>query len=191
MIELEHHIGYPYPPASVFGALTDVAVYPDWQSDVLAARVDGGGHARPGAVVSMTRKVLGRSTCFRFHVTEYEQDRVLGLREITRAATGAWPRFCHTFRLEPSVAGECCRLGVQITADGVPTTVEPLVNALLSHQMILNFDSLRSHLAAHWEEHAPLPKRNPVGGRRLVRLATQIAPLRNWRQNDRPVASGL
>lgn len=165
MIELEYHLGYPYPPASVFGVLTDIAAYPDWQSDVLAARVDG-GTARLGAVVSMARKVLGRSTCFRFRVAEYEHDRLLGLR----ADTGGWPRFCHTFRLEPAAAGECCRLSLRITADGVPSTAEPLIDALLVHQVILNFDSLRSHLAAHWERHG----RQGAGARYapLGRLAT-------------------
>jgi hypothetical protein len=160
MIELEHHLGYPYPPACVFGALADIAAYPDWQSDVLAARVSGGGLARPGAVVSMTRKVLGRGTCFRFHVTGYEHDRLLELR----AAAGAWPRFQHTFRLEPLVAGECCRLSLRIKADGVPQPVEPLIGALLGHQVILNFDSLRSHLDHLRRAGASggMPVRHPV-----------------------------
>src|SRR5579859_2114070 len=97
MIELRHQAGYAYPPSIVFAALADVVEYPAWQSDVQAACVRGGGPARPGADVSVVRKVLGRSDFFGLRVAEYEQDNALTLWPVT----GAAPRLGHEFRLSP------------------------------------------------------------------------------------------
>jgi uncharacterized protein YndB with AHSA1/START domain len=135
MIELDYRMGYAYPPAMVFRALTEVADYPQWQSDVLAARVSGGGP---------TRSVLGNRTYLELTVEAYEPDRTLALR----AATGARPAPGFAFRLEPVGGGECCQLGILATLDGVPALAVALAEAMLTYQTMQSFESLRSYLAA-------------------------------------------
>jgi|SRR5215469_8897748 len=144
MIELDYQLGYPYSPALVFAALTNVADYPTWQSDVVAARVHGGGPARPGAEVSVVRKVLGRTEYFRMYVNEYEQDRGLVLKTVAHASQ----LLTHAFTLKPMVSRDCCWLNLRVTLVGTPSLAEPLVEASLLYRVIETFDSLRSYLAA-------------------------------------------
>ncbi|HXT91425.1 MAG TPA: SRPBCC family protein [Trebonia sp.] len=141
MIELDRHFGYPFRSARVFRALADVTAYPDWQSDVLAAVLHG-GPIRLGAEFSLARRVLGRSACFRFQVTAYQQGRVLALRSLDTA----WPRFSHSFQLART-AGERCLLSVRTTVDGAVPVSDPVAVALFAHQMTQTFDDLRSYLA--------------------------------------------
>lgn len=143
MIELDYQLGYPYPPAEVFAVLANVADYPAWQSDVLAARVRGGGPARPGAEVSVVRKVLGRNEQFRMHVNEYEQDRGLTLKTVA----DGWPHLTHAFRLKPAVTLDCCWLSLRVTLAGPAALADHLVEASLLYRIIETFDSLRSYLA--------------------------------------------
>lgn len=154
MIELDYQLGYPYPAVVVFAALANVADYPEWQSDVLAARVRGGGPARPGAEVSVVRKVLGRTEHFRMHVNEYEPDRGLTLKTMT----GAWPQLTHAFRLRPAVSLECCWLSLRVTLAGAPLLAEPLAEASLFYRVIDAFDGLRSYLAGAHPGHLGFPE---------------------------------
>lgn len=154
MIELDYQLGYPYPPAVVFAALANVADYPAWQSDVLAARVRGGGPARPGAEVSVVRKVLGRSEHFRMGVDVYEPDRGLTLKTVT----DAWPHLTHAFRLRPAASRDCSWLRLRVTLAGAPSLAEPLAEALLLYRVIDAFDSLRSYLAGDRAGHLRFPE---------------------------------
>ena len=154
MIELDYQLGYPYPPAVIFAVLANVADYPAWQSDVLAARVRGGGPARPGAEVSVVRKVLGRSEHFRMYVNEYEQDRGLTLQTVT----DAWPHLTHAFRLRPAVTLDCCWLSLRVTLAGTPSLAEHLAEASLLYRVIDAFDSLRSYLASAHAAHFRVPE---------------------------------
>ena len=154
MIELDYQLGFPYPSPVIFAMLANVADYPVWQSDVLAARVRGGGPAWLGAEVSVVRKVLGRSEYLRMHVTEYEHDRGLTLK----TATDAWPQLTHAFRLKPAVTLECCWLSLRVTLAGAPSLTEPLVEASLLYQVIDAFDGLRSYLASAHAGHLRFPE---------------------------------
>jgi ribosome-associated toxin RatA of RatAB toxin-antitoxin module len=154
MIELEYQLGYPYPPAVIFAVLANVADYPAWQSDVLAARVQGGGPARPGAEVSVVRKVLGRSEYFRMYVDEYEQDRELTLK----TGTDASPLLTHAFRLKPAVTRDCCWLSLRVNLAGAPSLAEPVAEASLLYRVIEAFDGLRSYLASTHVSHLRLPE---------------------------------
>ena len=148
MIELDYQLGFPYQPAVIFDVLANVADYPAWQSDVLAARVHGGGPARPGAEMSVVRKVLGRSEYLRMYVNEYERDRGLTLKTVM----GGWPQLTHAFRLKPAVTLDCCWLSLRVTLAGVPALAEPLAEASLLYRIIDAFDSLRSYVASTYVE---------------------------------------
>ncbi len=158
MIELDYQLGFPYPPAVIFAVLANVADYPVWQSDVLAARVHGGGPARPGAEMSVVRKVLGRSEYLRMYVNEFERDRGLTLKTVM----DGWPQLTHAFWLKPAVTLDCCWLSLRVTLTGVPSLAEPLAEASLLYRVIDAFDGLRSYLAHAYVE---LPSREQPTGK--------------------------
>jgi hypothetical protein len=164
MIQLDYQLGFPYPPAAIFAVLANVADYPAWQSDVLAVRVHGGGPARPGAEMSVVRKVLGRNEYLRMYVNEYEHDRGLTLQTVT----DAWPQLTHAFRLKPAVTLDCCWLSLRVTLAGAPSIAEPLAEASLLYRVIEAFDSLRSHLASAYVadlRSTELPSREQPSGK--------------------------
>ena len=142
MVELEYSAGVPHQAPVVFGALTDVLRYPAWQSDVAAAVVRGGGPLRRGAEITQVRRSLGRRTCLRLTVEDYEQDRLLALG----TAAGTRPRFQEIFRLRPGPASGCCVVHLRVVIAGVPLLAEAL-EAMLARQIIGAFDSLRAQLA--------------------------------------------
>lgn len=179
MIELDYQVSFAYPPRVVFGALTDVPDYPLWQSDVLAARVHGGGPVRPGAQICQVRKVMGRSTYVRLVVETCEPDRVLRLR----TAAGDRPVLGQAFRLEPVVGGRCCVLDFRVTADSVPPMARSLAEAMLTHQMIHVSESLRAHLVTRsslpehrLDEQLGVPVRPLAGGRDVAGLGPVVQP---------------
>jgi hypothetical protein len=143
MVELEYRAGLAYPAPVVFGALTDVPRYPAWWSDIAAATVRGGGPLRLGAEITQVRRSLGRRNCLCLTVEDYEQDRLL----VLGTATGTRPRLQETFRLRPGPVSGCCVVGLRVVLDDVPLLAEAL-EAMITHQVIGLFDSLRSHLVA-------------------------------------------
>lgn len=157
MIELDYQLGFAYPPAAIFAVLANVADYPAWQSDVLAARVHGGGPARPGAEMSVVRKVLGRSEYLRMYVNEYERDRGLTLQTVM----DSWPQLTHAFRLKPAMTLDCCWLSLRVTLACAPSLAEPLAEASLLYRVIDAFDSLRSYLAITYVEQPS--RKQPTG----------------------------
>lgn len=179
MIELDYQVSFAYPPRVVFEALTDVPDYPLWQSDVLAARVDGGGPVRLGAEISQVRKVMGRSTYFRLAVDAYRPDRELALR----TAGGARPGLGQGFWLEPAAGGECCVLDFRVSADSVPPMACALAEAMLTYRMIQVFESLRAHLVSRssfpehrLDEQLGVPVRSLAGDRDVAGLGPVVEP---------------
>lgn len=179
MIELDYQVSFAYPPRVVFGALTDVQDYPMWQSDVLAARVQGGGPVRLGAEISQVRKVMGRSTYLRLTVEAYQPDRELRLR----TAADAHPVLGQAFLLEPAVHGGCCVLDFRVTVDGVPPMASSLAEALLTYQVIQVFESLRAHLVTRpsltehrLDEQLGVPVRPLARGRDVAGLGPVVQP---------------
>lgn len=142
MFELSYRVRYAYPAAAVFAALTDVADYPRWQEDVLAAWVPGGGPVRLGTEISQMRNVLGRSIPVRLVVEAYEPDRAMTLRTVA----GTRSQFSHAFLLEPAASGGC-HLEFLATLDGVPPMVSSFAEAILTYQAIQLSDGVRAHLA--------------------------------------------
>jgi uncharacterized protein YndB with AHSA1/START domain len=140
MIEIEHRATYPQPPAAIYQAVTDFAVLPSWQHDVLEAALTSSALS-VGAVVHQVRKVLGKRTETDFTITDYVPDSTL----VLETADGTKPAIRQTFRATADGTG--CILDFQLRLDGVPKMAEHLAKAQLGKNVPKMFASLGELLA--------------------------------------------
>ena len=81
MIRFQFSLDIARPPAEVFAYVTDAERLPEWQSSAVEAQWQG--EKAPGARIREVRKFLGRRMDSELEVTEYEPDRLFGLKALS------------------------------------------------------------------------------------------------------------
>lgn len=143
MITFEYSDTFAYPAANVFAALTDIHARPSWQPDLIEARIDPAGTARPGAQVFEVRKIAGRRSETTFIVSAFEQDQRLTLE----TPAGGQQRISESYWIEPLPGGNC-RLNSRAEIDGVPRIAQFFVHQTMTKSIPQYFERLKSVIAS-------------------------------------------
>jgi carbon monoxide dehydrogenase subunit G len=80
--QVEGNIEISRPPEEVFAVVNDVSRWPEWQEDVISARIEGDEPVHTGTRVAQTRKLGRRELKTTTEVTEYDPPRSYGFRGV-------------------------------------------------------------------------------------------------------------
>lgn len=100
MIRFQHRFEIEGSPSEVFAALTDLERIPEWQSSVIAVRMQTPGPVRAGTQVMQTIKMAGRRRQGRLSVAAYTQNELVAFA----GDVGVADFYC-AFELSPRPAG--------------------------------------------------------------------------------------
>ena len=141
MIRFQFSLDIARPPAEVFAYVTDVDRLPEWQSSAVEAQWQG--EKASGARIREVRKFLGRRMDSELEVTEYEPDRLFGLKTLS----GPVPFSVHQ-TLEPSDGGTRLTFVGEGEPGGFFKLAEPLVERAVKREIVANTETLKDILEA-------------------------------------------
>ena len=139
MIRFQFSLDIARPPAEVFAYVTDADRLPEWQSSAVEAQWQG--EKAPGARIREVRKFLGRRMDSELEVTEYEPDRLFGLKTLS----GPVPFSVHQ-TLEPSDGGTRLTFVGEGEPGGFFKLAEPVVGRVAERQFKNDFETMKDIL---------------------------------------------
>jgi len=131
------------PPDAVFGYVTDVSRFPEWQRDVVRVQVDAGGPAGVGARFTTTRRFARAQRTLTQEVTAVDAPRSWAARGIDGPI-----RPSATVTVEPLDGGTRSRVtfGLDFEGHGLGVALLPLVRRQAERGAPVSYRALKELL---------------------------------------------
>ena len=131
------------PPDEVFGYVTDVSRFPEWQRDVVRVRVEAGGPAGVGTRFTTTRRFARAERTLTQEVTEVDAPRRWAARGIDGPI-----RPSATVTVEPIDGGTRSRVtfGLDFVGHGLGVALLPLVRRQAERGAPVSYRALKERL---------------------------------------------
>jgi hypothetical protein len=131
------------PVEEVFAFMTDPSNGPSWQSSLSASRLEAPGPIGVGSRVTETRHMLGIHSDYTYEVTEFEPNRLYGIRSV--AGSG---QFTARTTFQPIGEGTLVRVEADLQSNGRFKVTEAVVGRMVQRELEANLANLNDLLHA-------------------------------------------